>query len=181
MPKGEHSIHDIERNGVTDACAHTSRVSFNRHLLIDGANILHAWPEIAAVLRRDGDAARAQLILRAAAIHDEEAMRVTVVFDGRGEDIAVEHPSKQASLSVVFTPTGVTADTVIERMVGRSADPANCVVATDDRAERETVIAAGATAISASELIAWIERVESRRAAALKALRRSNDTRWKNQ
>ena len=29
-----------------------------KHLLVDGPNILHAWPELRALLRRDRDAAR---------------------------------------------------------------------------------------------------------------------------
>jgi hypothetical protein len=153
-------------------------VSFNRHLLIDGANILHAWPELNALLRKDRDAARARLVQRVAAIHDVEQTRVTLVFDGRGEELTIEHPSDQATFSVIFTPTSVTADTVIEQMVGRSADAASCVVATDDRAERETILATGASAIAAAELIAWIDRVDVRQAIALKALRRSNDKHW---
>ena len=54
-----------------------------KHLLVDGPNILHAWPELRSLLRRDRSAARSQLTGRLAAIHDAEAVRLTLVFDGR--------------------------------------------------------------------------------------------------
>ena len=154
-------------------------VSSNRHLLVDGANILHAWPELRRLLKRDRDAARSQLIGRLAAIHDAEAIRVTVVFDGRGDQIVVEQPSRQATFAVVYTPDSLTADDVIEQMVANSSEPSACLVATDDNAERETVMAAGATALRPDELAAWALRAAERQSAAVRALRVSNAREWK--
>ncbi len=158
---------------------HTGRVSFQRHLLIDGANILHAWPELRKLLKTDREAARSQLLQRAAAIHDSESVRVTIVHDGRGEEIVVERPSGQASFSVIYTPTSLTADDVIEQMVANASDPSACVVATDDRTERETVTAAGASTMHAGDLRAWIERAEARQAGAVKAMREANERKWR--
>jgi predicted RNA-binding protein with PIN domain len=153
-------------------------VSSNRHLLVDGANILHAWPELRRLIKRDRDAARSQLTGSLAAIHDGEGMRVTIVFDGRGDQIVVEQPSRQATFSVVYTPDALTADDVIEQMVANSSEPSACVVATDDQAERETVMAAGATAIRSDELAAWVRRAGERQSAAVTALRKSNAREW---
>lgn len=158
----------------------TNTMSSPRHLLIDGANVLHAWPDLRALLRRDRDAARSQLVQRTAVIHDAEAMRVTVVFDGRGDEIVIERPSQQPTFSVVYTPSALTADDVIEQTVAGAAHPGDCVVATDDRAERATVSAAGASAISADDLAAWIRRAESRQSATLGTLRAANARAWKN-
>lgn len=158
---------------------HCANVSFTRHLLIDGANILHAWPETKQLIKRDRDAARSQLVHRVAVIHDTEEVRVTVVFDGRGEELVLERPSGHLTFSVIHTPSSLSADDVIEQMVAKSAEPAACVVATDDRAERETVSAAGAAAIHADELAAWIQRAETKQAAALSALRAANQREWK--
>src|SRR5471032_1387457 len=94
-----------------------------KHLLVDGPNILHAWPELRALLKRDRDAARSQLGQRLAAIHDAEGARVTLVFDGRGTELVVERPSQQETFTVIFTPSSLTADDVIERLVARAADP----------------------------------------------------------
>jgi len=154
-------------------------MGFIRHLLVDGANVLHAWPETRTVLKRDRAAARAQLVQRLASIHDGEQVRVTVVFDGRGDELVIERPSQQLTFSVVYTPSSMSADDVIEQTVANDADPAACVVATDDNAERETVIAAGATAIRPEELASWIQRAESRLATFLAAQRATNAREWK--
>ncbi len=161
------------------ARAHTCRVSFQRHLLIDGANILHAWPQLRALLKTDRDAARSQLAQRAAAIHDVEQVRVTIVHDGRGEELVIERPSQQPTFSVVYTPASLTADDVIEQMVANAADAGACVVATEDQAERETVAASGAATMRAEDLRAWIERAEARQAAAMKALQQTNEQKWR--
>jgi len=46
---------ELSRTGQAHA------VAFEKHLLVDGANILHAWPDLQALGARDKDAARAQL------------------------------------------------------------------------------------------------------------------------
>ena len=154
-------------------------VSFTRHLLIDGTNILHAWPDLRALLKRDRAAARAQLVQRAAVIHDGEQVRMTVVFDGRGAELLVERPSAQTTLSVLSTPDAQTADDVIEQLVAQASDPAACIVATADRAERETVEASGARVIPPEELESWIRRIEVRQDAQVGALRRANAGKWR--
>jgi len=154
-------------------------VSFIQHLLIDGANVLHAWPDLRAILKRDRAAARAKLVQRAAMIHDGEEVRVTVVFDGRGKELVIERPSAQPTLSVLYTPAAQTADDVIEQLVAQASDPATCLVATADRAERQTAEASGARVISPEELAAWIRRVEARQGARMIRLRRANDQQWR--
>lgn len=140
------------------------------HLLVDGWNVLHAWPELRGLMRRDRAAARARLVQILTAVHDVEARRVTIVFDGRGPDLAIERPSAEASFSVLTTPAGTTADDVIEQLVANS-DASACVVATADRAMRETVEAAGATVIGSRELMAWVERAEGASGRAIRRLR----------
>jgi predicted RNA-binding protein with PIN domain len=153
-------------------------MNFTQHLLIDGANILHAWPESRALLKRDRSAARSQLAQRVAAIHDGEQVRVTLVFDGRGKELVVERPSGQVTFSILYTPSSLTADDVIEQLVGQAAEPVNCVVATDDQAERQTVAATGAQVISSEDLAAWVRRAETRQSATVTDLRRSNSRHW---
>ncbi|MBC8096614.1 MAG: NYN domain-containing protein [Akkermansiaceae bacterium] len=154
-------------------------VSFEKHLLVDAANVIHAWPELRVLLKRDRDAARSQLIQRAGAVHDAESVRVTVVIDGRGPEIVVEHPSRQATLTVIYTPSSMTADDVIEKMVGRSADPSLCEVATGDQAERNTIEATGAVWVPPADLLARIERAERRLGAKVSELNRASAQEWR--
>ena len=152
-----------------------------KHLLVDGANILHAWPELRALLKRDRDAARARLSQALRAIHDGEHVRVTVVFDGKGDQLVMERPSEHVTFTHLYTPSGTTADDVIEQLVGRSAEPARCSVATDDRAEQQTIAALGAEAISSEALAAWVARAEARQGQQVAGLKRENERQWRRQ
>ena len=161
--------------------AQRATVGAEKHLLVDGANILPAWPELRVLLKRDRDAARARLSQALRAIHDGEQMRVTVVFDGKGDQLVIERPSGHVTFTHLYTPSGTTADDVIEQLVGRAVDPGNCTVATDDRAERQTTQALGAAAISSEELAAWVARAEARQSAQLAGLKRENERQWRRQ
>jgi len=154
-------------------------VGFEKHLLVDGSNILHAWPELRALMKRDRDAARSRLSQALSAIHDEEQVRLTLVFDGRGDELVVEYPGASKTFVHLYTPAGTTADDVIEQLVGQASDPANCTVATDDRAERQTIEATGACGISAVDLAAWVERAGQRQRTRLTGLKRDNEKAWR--
>ncbi|MBC8008986.1 MAG: NYN domain-containing protein, partial [Burkholderiales bacterium] len=93
------------------------------HLLVDGSNVIQAWPDTRALARRDREAAKALLLRRVAVLHDFSGWRVTVVFDGRGEELAIEAVGGAADFACVHTPAGATADDVIEQLVGRAAEP----------------------------------------------------------
>ncbi len=56
----------------------------------------------------------------------------------------------------------MTADSLIEQWVAGSRDAADCVVATADRALKETLHALGAATIGSRELRAWLDRAETR-------------------
>jgi uncharacterized protein len=154
-------------------------VSSIRHLIVDGANIVHAWPELRGLAKHEHTAARSKLWESLMSIHDQGEVRVTVVFDGRGEEIAIERPAGQPTFSVVYTPSTLTADDVIEHMVANSTAPTECCVATDDHAERETVTALGAVTMRSTELAEWVKRAQSRQTSTLEKLREANTRSWK--
>jgi uncharacterized protein len=154
-------------------------MAFEKHLLVDGANILHAWPELKRLLPREREAAREKLAQGLFAIHDTEEIRVTLVHDGRGTELTREQPSQQITFSVLHTPAGVTADEVIERIVANSSTPANCVVASGDRAIQQTVAASGASWISPADLASWVDRAVSRQTRQAAQLRRTADAKWR--
>jgi predicted RNA-binding protein with PIN domain len=156
-------------------------VAFEKHLLVDGANLLHAWPELRALMKRDRGAARSQLIQKLGVIHDADQTRVTVVFDGRGDELVIERPAGHVTFSVLYTPSSLTGDDVIEQLVGRASDASSCHVATGDQTERQTIEAGGAVWVPPTDLAAWVERAESRLAATVKGLNRNNAKKWKSQ
>lgn len=132
-----------------------------RHLLVDGNNVGRAWGHTGKLWRKDPDAARALVVAAVKTWHDAMSWRVSVVFDGRGAELDVDSPTGETTFVVAYSPTGMTADSVIEQWVGSSRDPDACVVATADRALRDTVMAMGAETIGSRELRAWIDRAET--------------------
>ncbi len=150
-----------------------------RHLLVDGANILHAWPELRRLLARDRGAARSQLVQALCAVHDAEGWRVTVVFDGRGPELQFEQPGVAATFAVIYTPSSLTADDVIEQLVAKSAKTLECVVATGDGDERRTVEALGATVCPPDQLREWCANAARRQSARVASLRGASEKAWR--
>lgn len=152
---------------------------FTRHLLIDGNNLIHRWPELRKVLASEGpDVARERLAAEVRVLHDFEQVRVSLVFDGRGSDITIERPSSQVTFSYVFSPAGLTADDVIEQLAAQAGVPADVLVATEDQRERETIQALGAEWLSSEALQAWIGRARRHQAETLGQRQRSVDKQW---
>ncbi len=117
-------------------------------ILVDGYSLLHSWPELAPGKARHSAMAREELVRRLTEYHDAIGTAITVVFDGAGER---GRPSEMAStrgMEVLFSRSGQTADDIIERASARLAKLGEVLVVTDDFAERDTVIAFGAMAVS---------------------------------
>ena len=133
-----------------------------RHLLVDGNNVGRAWGHTGKLWRKDPNAARAQVVEMVRVWHDVMEWRVSVIFDGRGETVSLEHPTDEKTFSVAYSPSGMTADSLIEQWVAGSRDAGDCVVATADRALKETLHAMGAATIGSRELRAWLDRAEVR-------------------
>lgn len=129
-------------------------------LLADGNNIMHAWEDLADLLRTDRNLARLELCHRLTTYQDiADLARVVVVFDGRGNKI--EEHSVPKGIQVFYSNSSNTADDVIERFVHKYVKTYSMVVATDDVMEQDAIIAAGAEAISTSALLQSMNQAES--------------------
>ncbi|MEM8550114.1 MAG: NYN domain-containing protein [Verrucomicrobiota bacterium] len=142
------------------------------HLLIDGYNLLHAWPEHRRELPQDVDGARARFLDQVRIIHDTAGIRTTVVFDGKGAQTAFEYPSDEKTFTVIYTMTGQTADAVIEHLVARSSHPAACSVASRDNLVAESIRASGAILLTTDDLRSWVQRCEVQQETLLNDRRR---------
>ena len=69
--------------------------------MVDGANVMHAWPDLRALLPRQRQAAREKLIERLQVLHDSGLAEVRVVFDGRGPEVVIESRPGDPPLVVV--------------------------------------------------------------------------------
>ncbi len=125
-------------------------------LLVDGNNVIHAWPDLLALHRRRRGLAHEELCRRLRRLRDGSDYRVVVVFDGRGE--RTEQIREPGGLQIVYTEGGNTADDVIERLAARYSKRYRIAVATDDGAEQNLVAAMGAEVWSSRRLGDEIER-----------------------
>jgi len=140
-----------------------------KHLIVDGYNLIHSRPELKKGLQGFGtDFARAELIKAIAVLHDFDGWRITVVWDGRGEAMSVEHPFKAESFGCVFSPGGISADEVIQGLAQNCAARDDLVVATADSGIRVFIQAQGARWLSTGELWRWVDEANAsvRRAIA---------------
>lgn len=122
------------------------------HLIVDGYNVINAWPELIALKEQDLQHARDSLVDILAGYGAFKAMKVIIVFDAHmtaGRDsIEVISPL----LEVVYTNEGETADSYIEKMVYSLVRQCERVyVVTSDWAEQIAVLSFGAYRISARE------------------------------
>ena len=129
------------------------------YLLVDGYNVIHAWPELAELAEVNFEAAREKLI---DVLHDYQGYtneRVIVVFDawkvigGRGSR------EERENLVVVFTKEDETADRYIERRAMELTKSHPVKVVTSDMVEQRLTSGSGALVYSAGrfrEVIAEI-------------------------
>lgn len=122
-------------------------------LLVDGYNVVHAWPELKALLRHSLEDARDRLIDRMAVYAQVNGSDVTVVFDAHKTSSLAQNQERRNGIHVVFTRKGMSADHAIERLaysISGAGDP--LIVATNDRFQRDLVAGMGGGVISAEEL-----------------------------
>jgi predicted RNA-binding protein with PIN domain len=98
------------------------------------------------------------------------AERVTVVFDGR--DAGGPDEAYCGGVEVLYSPSSLTADSVIERLVHEHSGKTSIMVVTSDRRERETVEAAGVRTLSCGDFLDLCEEEERRRNGRLAMSRR---------
>ena len=129
------------------------------YLLVDGYNVIHAWPELAELARINFDAAREKLI---EVFHDYQGYteeQVILVFDAWKVVGGTGSREEQDRLTVVFTRENETADRYIERRVRELAGNHPVKVVTSDLAEQMQTYGSGAMVYSARrfrEIIAEI-------------------------
>lgn len=135
-----------------------SRPSF---LLVDGNNVLHAWPELSRIHQRGRGSAHGELIRRMSDFHSFTGKRVVVVFDGRNQARSEERLPE--GIQVFYSSASETADDLIERLALKYLPEYHITVATNDRAEQDMVIGAGGEVLTVDQLRDEWERAERER------------------
>lgn len=129
-------------------------------LLVDGYNIIGAWPELRALKDKDFAGARDRLIEQMAEYQAYTGFRVIVVFDAHLVP-GVEKKVSQYKVEVVYTKENETADERIEKLAGALKNRKTQIhVATSDFTEQWTIFGQGALRKSARELLIEMENVD---------------------
>ena len=131
-------------------------------VLVDGYNIIHAWPELRELAAVDLEGARQRLIHRLRNYQGWRRCKVIVVFDAykiKGNPGSME---QYGDLWVVYTKEAETADMYIEKTTyDLSRKDHRVRVATSDGLEQLIILGHGAVRVSAMEFLRELERVES--------------------
>lgn len=138
-------------------------------LVVDGYNIIHATPKYERLMydRSDEpyshdvyDSARMALIADVAAFA-QGSYEAVIVFDGAG-NVSPDRPNlPQAGIRIEYSPTGVSADTVIQRLCTEARESGRaCSVVTSDATIQATVMGKGVTRISARMLVDEIGQID---------------------
>lgn len=129
----------------------------DRHkaLIVDGYNVIRnnkRYTSLGVDYNDDAwNKAREALINDAALFANKDYERCTVVFDGAGNLFSSGVPTKEAGIQVVFSPSGVSADSVIEQLAHDAReDGFEVVVVSSDFTIQSTVFGGGVTRMSAS-------------------------------
>lgn len=154
---------------VVDPARGTNSRGERELLVVDGYNVIHASPRYEKLIfdRSDDpyssdvyDRARTALIADVAAF----ALRrydPVIVFDGAG-NVSADRPNlPQAGVRIEFSPTGVSADTVVQRLCAEAREAGRaCSVVTSDGTIQATVMGKGVTRISARMFVEEIRQVD---------------------
>lgn len=128
-------------------------------LLVDGYNVIHAWPEL-NIYKNNLEDARDKLIGIMAGYGAFQNLEVTVVFDANAVSGARVFEQMSGKITVVYTREGETADSHIEKMSYDLVRLRRRVyVVTSDWVEQMVILGAGAYRISARELLQDVKKV----------------------
>lgn len=131
-------------------------------LLVDGYNIIGAWPELQKLKEKDLSEARNLLIEKMAEYQAFTGYRVMVIFDAHLVK-GIEKKMKNYRVEVIYTREHETADERIEKLAKSLNNIKTQVhVATSDFTEQWAIFGQGALRKSARELLNEMESIEGR-------------------
>lgn len=144
-----------------DYAAYT-QVPREEYLLVDGYNIIHAWPELKKLADEDMESARVKLLDTLSNYRGVRKCDIIVVFDayrvqGHREEITDYH-----NIHMVFTKEAQTADQYIEKFAHDNSKKYNIAVATSDGLQQIIVRSKGCLLMSARELKVEVEAANDR-------------------
>lgn len=131
----------------------------DEYLLVDGYNIVFAWPDLKALAEENLDVARSKLLDSLIKYQGVRKCQVIAVFDAYRVQGHSEEIVDYESIHVVYTREAQTADQYIEKFAHDNSKKYEIKVATSDGLQQIIIRGSGSAVMSARELKAEIERV----------------------
>jgi len=132
-------------------------------LIVDGYNIIFAWPDLASLKDVNLQDAREMLIATLADYAAMTRQRVTVVFDSHRRPDAEASEQTISGVEVVYSGRKTSADHVIERLLFEARTSDEVTVATSDALQRDLALGRKIKTVSALTLKAQVDAVLAQR------------------
>ncbi len=135
------------------------------YLIIDGYNVINAWPDLIRLKEINFEHARLKLIDILSDYAGFMGIKIIIVFDAHQVKGGLGHKEEQERLEIIYTPENITADMVIEKLVSElfnREEGTRVYVATSDKAEQNIVLGKGAYRISSRELLLEVKEAKRR-------------------
>jgi uncharacterized protein len=132
-------------------------------LIVDGYNMIFAWPELAALKDIKLEDARDMLVSLLADYGAMTKQNVTVVFDSHRRPDAEASEETINGVRVIFAGRKTTADHVIERLLFEARETDEVTVATSDALQRDLALGRRIKTVSALTMKSQVDAVLARR------------------
>ena len=128
------------------------------YLLVDGYNVIFAWPELKELTEDNMDGARIKLLDILSNYQGIRKCHIIVVFDAYRVQGHLEEVIKYHNIHMVYTREAQTADHYIEKFAHDNQKKYNMTVATSDGLQQIIIRGSGCALLSARELKIEVER-----------------------
>ena len=132
------------------------------YLLVDGYNIIFAWPDLQELARHSLEDARKSLIDILSNFHGFHPCELILVFDAYRVQGSQGAQEEFQGIHIVYTREAETADNYIEKTIRQIARKKDSLVrvATSDGLEQVIILGGGATRVSAREFRQEVEQTQ---------------------
>ena len=147
-------------------------------LIVDGYNLLFAWPELEEMAAIDIGLARQRLIEILGNYASFRNVEMVLVFDGYKAKGNPGEKSRWETVQIVYTKEGQTADAYIEALAAKIGSSYTARVVTSDALVQLSIFRSGLLRMSARELRESVESAQGEISALLEELRRKENRKF---
>ena len=129
------------------------------YIVVDGYNVIFAWPELSELARVNIDSARDALIDELTHFKGMVSAEVIAVFDAYRVKGRKSELSRFQNIRLVFTAEEETADQYIEKFTNEYGKKSRILVVTSDHLEQIITRGQGCMLISSRDFRLHLERI----------------------